>query len=98
MRKREPETQKQGSEQATAGGEESRARALALGDAIDRVAGKLRAIHPDYTYQPIGGPEEATAIRGGPVHESSPTGPNGSCQSGSDRSQSGPNATNLGMT
>jgi SnoaL-like domain len=27
-------------------------------DAIDRVAGTLRATHPDFRYQPIAGPEE----------------------------------------
>jgi SnoaL-like domain len=27
-------------------------------DAIDRVAGALRATHPDFRYQPIAGPEE----------------------------------------
>ena len=28
-------------------------------DAIDRVAGALRATHPDFRYQPIAGPEES---------------------------------------
>ena len=27
-------------------------------DEIDRVAGAIRATHPDFRYQPIGGPEE----------------------------------------
>ena len=35
-------------------------------DEIDRVAGAIRATHPDFRYQPIAGPEEAG--NGGRIH------------------------------
>jgi hypothetical protein len=34
-------------------------KGVSLGrDEIDRVAGAIRATHPDFRYQPIAGPEE----------------------------------------
>ena len=32
-------------------------------DAIDRIAGIIKATHPDYQYQPIGAPEELAMLR-----------------------------------
>jgi hypothetical protein len=33
-------------------------------DAIDRIAGIIKATHPDYQYQPIAAPEEWATLRG----------------------------------
>src|SRR5262249_59579120 len=36
-------------------------------DEIDRVAGAIKATHPDFRYQPIAGPEELGNGGGGPM-------------------------------
>jgi hypothetical protein len=36
-------------------------------DEIDRVAGAIKATHPDFRYQPIAAPEELGNVRAGPV-------------------------------